>query len=461
MNRRRRLFAIPSLVWTALACPTWGDVGSAAPAEAADPVLQVRRSINPLPPAEIPVPSDVPKTAMRQYKATRAKTPYDAREAYREGFVAEWQDVLAAFQSGQFDLGEFDLYAFTYGSFEPEFHARGRLDAVKACGAAVQQWIADGKGGAPDFYPAVTKRLRRSGVGLDLDTNRWPRGVFFHSETSTNKALIVSLLNQLEDVQEVRSSFYALDDEMLKAASRWKRLSMLDISSDEFSGTCFRGLEGLSALEVARFSCSGITDEVMPVIASWTNMAVIDVSFTHVTDAGIKLLSGCTKVVNFQCNHFPHSERTNWPPKVHNKTTDRTVDVLVTLTNIEFISLSGTAISDDGLTKLAKLPRLKRIDLDSTRITARGLKALAANPRITWLNLETMALDDAALTAIGEMKNLEWLNLINSRLAGGSSRHLANLARLKNLWLRGSNLPESEVALLRQRLPRCGIETRE
>ena len=75
--------------------------------------------------------------------------------------------------------------------------------------------------------------------------------------------------------------------------------------------------------------------------------------------------------------------------------------------------LSGTPITDAGLTQLRGLSSLRELDLSSTGITDSGLTILATLPLLTTLNLEGTAVSDEGLFQLSRLTALETLGTLN------------------------------------------------
>jgi len=95
-----------------------------------------------------------------------------------------------------------------------------------------------------------------------------------------------------------------------------------------------------------------------------TQIKWVDLARTKVTDKGLAHLSGMTNLTRL------HLENTG--------ITDAGLDALKGLGNLEYLNLYGTQVTDAGLTKLAGLKNLKKLFIWQTKATDAGATKLAA-----------------------------------------------------------------------------------
>ena len=100
---------------------------------------------------------------------------------------------------------------------------------------------------------------------------------------------------------------------------------------------------------------------------------------------------------------------------------------LGTLSNLEELTITDTAVSQDVLAAIAKLPKLKVLTLENCSIS--GISVLADATGITHLNLSSNAIRN--IDAISKMKNLQELDLKHNAINNVSP--LASLTALTKL----------------------------
>ncbi|QDV19526.1 Leucine Rich repeats (2 copies) [Gimesia panareensis] len=101
---------------------------------------------------------------------------------------------------------------------------------------------------------------------------------------------------------------------------------------------------------------------------------------------------------------------------------------------ITYLSLNGTQVTDEGISKLASLHRLDDLDLGYTNISGNGFA------KLEFESLKKLSLRGCEkLTIIGfkeiiKCRNLEKLNLIESNIDDLFLSEIAKLPKLKTLW---------------------------
>lgn len=111
------------------------------------------------------------------------------------------------------------------------------------------------------------------------------------------------------------------------------------------------------------------------------------------------------------------------------------------------LDLSGAAITDADLERLAAFPNLQRLSLRSTPITDAGLVHLASLDRLRFVVLR-----ETQITALGirslPTENLEALHLCRSRVTGEDLQYLPPMPKLRVLKLNFLDLEDSAVPTL-------------
>ena len=115
---------------------------------------------------------------------------------------------------------------------------------------------------------------------------------------------------------------------------------------------------------VVEFSLDGsaVTDRDLDAICALTNVESVTLSRTDISDAGLQRLRGLTRLRILSLDHT--------------SVTDQGLEHLTGLTNLEELSLGGTRITDVGLAQLATLPSLQELSIWKTSITDARVAAL-------------------------------------------------------------------------------------
>jgi len=118
------------------------------------------------------------------------------------------------------------------------------------------------------------------------------------------------------------------------------------------------------------------------------------------------------------------------------------------LSQLQYLNLSNTMITDAGLTDLNKLTSLRELHL-STRITDVGLVQLEGLNSLRELNLENSKITDAGLVHMNGLKSLRRLNLDNTQITDAGLVHLRGLSSLQDLCLRDTKITDDGLAHLK------------
>jgi hypothetical protein len=111
--------------------------------------------------------------------------------------------------------------------------------------------------------------------------------------------------------------------------------------------------------------------------------------------------------------------------------TDHELKLIGELPAIEYLSLIGSDITDDGMQHVARLANLRELSLVHTSITPSGMAQLAKLDKLETLMLAGEWVTDECTLAISELPNLQQLTL--ARTPNVSAAGFANLKGLTNL----------------------------
>jgi len=99
---------------------------------------------------------------------------------------------------------------------------------------------------------------------------------------------------------------------------------------------------------------------------------------------------------------------------------------------VTWLSLTGTQVTDAGLTVLARFPNLTRLHLDRTRVSDAGLASLAGLTRLEYLNLYGSAVSDSGLSQLSGLTSLREIYLWRTAVTpAGAERLRSGLPRLR------------------------------
>ena len=114
--------------------------------------------------------------------------------------------------------------------------------------------------------------------------------------------------------------------------------------------------------------------------------------------------------------------------------------------------------NDGGVKALVPLAtQLAWLDVSKTQITDAGLADIGKLTNLTRLHLEKTAITDAGLTHVAKLEKLEYLNLYGTKVTDAGLKNLKGLKNLRKLFLWQTGATEAGVAALQSDLPDCDI----
>jgi len=211
-----------------------------------------------------------------------------------------------------------------------------------------------------------------------------------------------------------------------------------------------RRLESLKSLSFG----AGLDDAALKILAGMPALESFTTNGATISDEGASAFASFPALRNLTFFH---------PGKAFQGTG---LTALATLPNFESFSVGGSStFADPGLVAVAGLTHLKALRVWHTGGTLEGVKALRALKELKSLLLgQSLAmkppalLDDNTVAVLAELTSLESLTLQEARLSLPALSRLKQLPNLKRLTLDNIDIPESDIALLKQELPNAAIQ---
>ncbi|MEQ8788985.1 MAG: hypothetical protein RIC55_21920 [Pirellulaceae bacterium] len=125
---------------------------------------------------------------------------------------------------------------------------------------------------------------------------------------------------------------------------------------------------------------------------------------------------------------------------------------VVSYPTVEYLELSKTKATDDGLGLLTGFTTIRVLHLEKTGVTDAGMESLQALAELEVLNLSDTAVTDEGVKQLAELENLRELRLSNTAVTDAAIESLAKLKGLKSVWLDGTKVTADGVARLRDAL---------
>ena len=126
--------------------------------------------------------------------------------------------------------------------------------------------------------------------------------------------------------------------------------------------------------------------------------------------------------------------------------TDDRLELLHGLPDLQWLALSHTELSDQGLQKnVGPLKKLTKLWLNDTLVTDAGLKSLAETSRLEGLWLDDTCVTDAGLQHLERLDGLRILSLKRTQVSDAGLAYLTAMNQLESLRLDGTNCTFSGV----------------
>jgi len=198
----------------------------------------------------------------------------------------------------------------------------------------------------------------------------------------------------------------------------------------------------------------GPNDAGLKAIGAATNVEALSTNGMDVTDETIATLAAWKSLANFAIFHPG--------PKF----TGKGLAALASLPKFESLTVAGsTAFGDDGMAAVATLTGLKGFRTWHSGVTTEGVKKIAALKNLTslWIGQRLsytppVTVSDAVLPVFAELPLLESLTLDEARLTLPALSQLKKLTHLKRLTLNGIDIPEADIAALKQQFPKTDVK---
>lgn len=114
--------------------------------------------------------------------------------------------------------------------------------------------------------------------------------------------------------------------------------------------------------------------------------------------------------------------------------------------------LAGKTVTDEHVELLADISNVKWLNLANTSVTDEGLSVLVERP-LNRLHLEKTGIGDDGLVHLKDLSELEYLNLYGTQVTNEGLKHLAGLKKLRKLYVWQSKVDQEGIEWLTSQLP--------
>ena len=166
-------------------------------------------------------------------------------------------------------------------------------------------------------------------------------------------------------------------------------------------------------------------DAVMEHIKGLNQLRDLDLSGTRVTDAGLSNIKGLSRLQRLVLS---------------TKVTDAGLVNLRELNQLKALGLGWTQVTDAGIVNLRGPTRLQRLVLSQTKVTDKGLVNLKEMNHLQYLFLDHTQIADGGLVYLKGMNQLQELNLEGTKVTDVGLENLTLLSKLKTLSFYKTNV---------------------
>ena len=133
---------------------------------------------------------------------------------------------------------------------------------------------------------------------------------------------------------------------------------------------------------------------------------------------------------------------------------DAALATLASSHELEWIDLSLTKITSDGIRAIGPLKNLKRLSLVGTKVDDSVAPILAVFPQLEELDLSGTAISDTSLKSLGQLGGLKIVRLARTAISDGGISRLAALKQLEELDVENTAVTKQAIAELKRQLPK-------
>ncbi len=272
------------------------------------------------------------------------------------------------------------------------------------------------------------------------------------------------IVKQLPSLESLSFSGDEATDEVAMALKELTNLRSIAFEKSSITNVGVEALKGHTKLRSLKLASSLITDAGLEHLANLSNLVSISLQECNISDDGFEPLSKLTKlkeavvfksdVASGPLKAFANAlELTKLNLRGTKLTSQDLVAHIEAFKNLQDLEISETAIDDDSLPTIAKLPNLKALNVWRTKVTDQGLESLVSMG-LTRLNLDDdPAIGDAGMDHVAKMTSLEWLHVGKTKITDAGLAKLEALKKLTELRINDTAVSEESLQQLKQKLP--------
>ncbi len=279
--------------------------------------------------------------------------------------------------------------------------------------------------------------------------------LFFYGERITNKGL--QPLSKLTALERLAIGGKCVDDDCLAYLADMKSLQYLSLMGENFSDKGLVQVKALPALRILNLTHVPITDEGLRNLSGHPSLENLGLFNTRITNKGLVYLESLPSLKKLNIGNMNNDLKN--PP-----VSDDGMVHIAKLQKLEYLDLPNTGISDKGLVDVAKLRNLKHLWvcgssnspltdkalqhvssmtnlefllIHGTGFTDEGMGCLAKLSYLRELHLCGNSITDAGLAKLKTLQSLEKLKLVSENITMSGLSHLNAMTQMSDLYLHG------------------------
>lgn len=243
---------------------------------------------------------------------------------------------------------------------------------------------------------------------------------------------LLAAASELSSIRNMHLDEVTLDDDAWQAFLKLNSIQTLWISGETFTPERIAKLEYLTDLEELNIIDTRLTEASCRGIAKLSKLTKLLIANVGITDAGLTHFGRLSSLKEFEI----------WDVIEGADVTDRGMQFLAKLDNLEILVLRGCPIGNDAMQYIAVLPNLRYLDLWSIPIDDTGLKQVGKIKSLTWFQLVTTNARGEAPQALDQLINLKTAGFAESPIGDQALLQLKRLPSLKVIRYRDTQFTE-------------------
>ena len=228
------------------------------------------------------------------------------------------------------------------------------------------------------------------------------------------------------------------------------RVTSLDLSNNELSGTIPSALGELPQLQSLNLRQNQMSGEIPPELGKLTNLQSLDLGGNRLSGGIPPELGGLIHLQELRLGSNALSERI--PPElgglnnlllldlVHNQLSGGIPSELGELTSLQSLEIKFNQLDGSIPPELGGLTNLQSLDLEFNQLDGSIPPELGGLIHLQELRLGSNALSERIPPELGGLNNLLLLDLVHNQLSGGIPSELGGLRNLRRLEISGNEL---------------------